>query len=114
MKKFVAALFAMLSLTLFAGGASAGYGPGFNCKYATHAAEHAICANNQLSRLDRKLNFWFAKAMYRARHFGDVSWLKAEQHDWLGRRNACGWNDRCIANKYRQRIRALRNYSKHV
>ena len=54
------------------------------------------------------------RAMLRASYFDQVRWLRGQQRRWLLWRNYCGGNKRCIARKYRQRIRTLRNYFTHV
>ena len=107
------AVFALMMSTAIAN-AGHRYGPSFDCRYATKRAEHAICASRHLSRLDRRLAYWYRKAKERARYFGQTRWLRNSQRRWLRRRNACGGNRFCIAWHYRMRIRQLRNYYEHV
>ena len=71
-------------------------------------AEMAICDYPFLRRLDRRMSrlYWslydeFPGLRYRLRH---------SQRHWLARRNACGYNPRCLRRKYRNRIRQLRYF----
>ena len=96
------------------GPAQAASNPSFNCRYAKNRTEYAICSSWRLARLDRRMAYWYGKAMLRASYFDQERWVRGQQRRWLRWRNACGGNRWCIARKYRQRIRALRNYFTHV
>ncbi len=114
MNKLLLGATAALFLFLNAGAAQAHRGPGFDCSTARNATEISICESRRLSRLDRRLTYWYGRAKERARYFDQTRWLRQEQRAWLRARNACGWRRFCIARKYRQRIRVLRNYYEHV
>ncbi|MGI9405322.1 MAG: lysozyme inhibitor LprI family protein [Hyphomicrobiaceae bacterium] len=107
-------LFAAYATAADAHHLSGTYNPSFSCKYATKAAERAVCSSWRLSRLDRRLAYWYGKAMERAYYFDMTSEVRSEQRRWLHQRNACGGKRWCLARKYRQRIRSLRNWATHV
>ena len=88
--------------------------PSFDCSYADKAAERAICDSWWLARMDRRLAYWYRKAMERAYYFDFEDELRADQRSWLYSRNSCGYNRRCLRRAYRERIRYLRNYATHV
>ena len=94
--------------------AQAASSPSFNCYHARNSTEHAICSSWWLKRLDRRLAYWYGRALYRASFFDTVRFERREQRRWLRYRNACRGYKRCIARKYRQRIRVLRNRVNHV
>ncbi|MGI9410625.1 MAG: lysozyme inhibitor LprI family protein [Hyphomicrobiaceae bacterium] len=104
----------MATLVATSGTAQAYSKPSFNCHYAKNRTERAICRSWRLARLDRRLAYWYDKAMLRASYFDQERWVRGQQRRWLRWRNACGGNKRCIGRKYRQRIRTLRNYFTHV
>lgn len=115
MNKFYSLIVSASLLLVFAGTAQAHHGgPGFRCSTAKHAAEIVVCNSWKLSRLDRRLNYWYGRAKERARYFDQTGWLRSQQRAWLRSRNACYWNKPCITRKYRQRIRELRRYFTHV
>ena len=90
------------------------YSPSFDCSYADKASERAICNSWRLSRMDRRLAYWYRKAMQRASYFDYSDDLRAEQRAWLHSRNSCGYNRRCLRRAYRERIRYLRRQATHV
>ncbi len=108
-----ATLAVVVAALAFAGSASAAT-PSFKCWSASKPAEHAICDSNYLSKLDRKMAFWYGRALNRAGYFDQVSWLKKQQRQWLWQRNSCRWDESCLASQYNWRIQALRNYAEHV
>lgn len=114
MYKFILSASAGVFLFLTAGVAQAHPGPSFNCQTARNATEITICESRKLSRLDRRMSYWYHRAKERARYFDQTRWLRHQQRHWLRARNRCGWNRHCIAHKYRNRIRVLRNYFEHV
>ena len=114
MHKLILTTAAGLFLFLNAGGAEAHNGPSFNCQGARISTEYSICASRRLSRLDRRLAYWYGRAKERAGYFDQTDWLRHGQRNWLRQRNTCGSSRFCIARKYRQRIRWLRNYYEHV
>ncbi|GBF26904.1 hypothetical protein MnTg02_01947 [bacterium MnTg02] len=80
--------------------------PSFNCKTARKITEVAICNSPELSRLDVEMS-----ALYFARRSGLGGNYKRSivdsQRQWLGERNACGYNKKCLRQKYLERIRYL-------
>ncbi|MEM6496021.1 MAG: hypothetical protein AAGB04_29490 [Pseudomonadota bacterium] len=109
-----ALLLTMAASTLAATSANAASRPSFSCRSADHITEYAICSSWWLAKLDRRLAYWYGRSMHRARHFGYAWSERQDQRRWLRQRNACGGYKKCIARKYRQRIRVLRNRATHV
>lgn len=70
-------------------------GPSFDCGRAGTAVERTICADTRLSRLDRDVAQAYAAALARG---GDRNAVRADQKRWLGLRNDCGNDRRCIDN----------------
>jgi uncharacterized protein len=64
-----------------------------------NVSELAICSTPMLGILDQRLNEAHAAAR---RLGGDIG-----QVEWLGDRNACGWNVACLEHAYRERIEWL-------
>jgi uncharacterized protein len=71
--------------------------PSFSCARASLPAEYAICNSSVLAALDRQLD-----ALYVPRS-GSRS-VRSGQSAWLNRRNACGSNENCIEQRYREQI----------
>ena len=109
-----ALMLTMVASALTATTANAASRPSFSCHTANHITEHAICSSWWLAKLDRRLSYWYGRSMHRARHFGYAWSERQDQRRWLQQRNACGGYKKCIARKYRQRIRILRNRATHV
>ena len=80
----------------------------FNCRYARHGDEIAICEYPELGRLDERMSrlFFDVRAAMGGR---DRARLDADQAEWLESRRWCRRNPGCIAGSYRQRIRELRD-----
>ena len=87
-------------------------GPAFNCRYAKLAVEIAICDSSYLSSLDRRMSRTYYRVM-------NSQWVKYEDpalgrrikrthRRWIARRNACGYNEGCIARRYENYIPELR------
>lgn len=97
-------LFALLAAVFFltANDASA---QSFDCGKARLDAEIAICESARLSRLDEEMaSLYFGLPQYVRED------IKGAQVRWLRRRNACGYDRRCIARAYRRRIDVLSRY----
>jgi len=97
-RNIMTALVAVMSTGAFA--------QGFNCNYAKLPAEIAICNNDELGALDRRLNSLY----YRVRNqlVGEARFaLEAEQQAWLHRRNQCGGDEGCLIRAYEVRIANL-------
>ena len=109
-----AIMLTMAASVLTVSSAQAASHPSFNCRSADHVTEYAICSSYWLAKLDRRMAHWYRKAMVRARHFDYARAERNEQRAWLHQRNACGGYKKCIARKYRKRIRVLRNRAMHV
>ncbi|MBX3569328.1 MAG: hypothetical protein KF914_14810 [Rhizobiaceae bacterium] len=77
--------------------------PSFNCSQASTLTEHAICSDENLWAKDRAVNaiyFWIrsnVESSLRQR-------ILAVQRKWLGERNACGGDFRCLNEVYDARI----------
>jgi len=97
-------LFMVLALSVIAG-TSAASAQSFDCSKASKAAEFAICDSQRLSRLDEDMASLYFGLPHDIRQS-----IKGEQRRWLRRRNACGYDRRCIARAYRRRIDRLANY----
>lgn len=93
----------LLVLPLFLGlGATGAAAQSFDCSKARRAAEFAICDSLRLSRLDEEMS-----ALYYGLPHAVREQIERSQLRWLRRRNACGYDRRCIARAYRRRIDVL-------
>lgn len=63
-------------------------GPSFDCRRSRNAAERAICGDDRLARLDVRLARRYAEAQA-GLDDRDAADLRAEQREWLRRRDAC-------------------------
>jgi len=70
--------------------------PSFNCKYATHPAEIAICNDAWLARLDRELSDAYSETYSKAEDDYSRKELERYRAWWLKQRNACGSQYNCI------------------
>ena len=99
-----------LTLMLLAVAATAGEEPSFPCdKVETDSVEQMICADVELSTLDRQLADVFAAAVQKASNEHPPV-LRAEQRGWIKGRDDCWKSDDergCVRNEYRQRIAEL-------
>jgi uncharacterized protein len=98
----------LLSLAFAAGAMAAS--PSFDCgKVAAGSIEAMICADAELTELDRQMAAVYAQAAAKAGNEHPPV-LKAEQRGWIKGRNEC-WKSheqhRCIADTYRLRIAEL-------
>jgi uncharacterized caspase-like protein len=80
--------------------------PSFECAANPSETEIAICANDELSRLDSEM-----AARY-ARHIRSLteparSKLVRDQRAWLRERNLCGHDVKCLTTRYQERITAF-------
>jgi len=64
--------------------------------------EHTICANDELSKLDKKL----------AKVYGLAKASSQSQKEWVAQRDKCGNDIECIKNSYTSRIKELENQNK--
>jgi uncharacterized protein len=88
----------------------AGRGPSFACdKVAAGSIEAMICADAELSALDRELSGVYAAASKLATNERPPQ-LKAEQRGWMKGRNECwksGARRQCVSEAYQRRIAEL-------
>ena len=96
----VAAGIALLSVPASAEAAS------FNCHRTLTHTEAAICDNAKLSALDTTLSDLYRRVLKIAAPI-DRPLIVRDQVRWLGKRNACGANTKCIASTYTARIAFL-------
>jgi uncharacterized protein len=86
------------------GGSSAGRAnPSFPCSKARQSAEIAICSSSLLADLDVQLNQLYLRVKGRSKHYA------ARQRSWVDRRNACGSDEACIEQRYREQIDYLQS-----
>jgi uncharacterized protein len=87
----------------------------FDCARAASAGEQAVCADETLAALDRRLAAVWREALAAARGVADadtaVPRLRAEQRGWIKGRDDC-WKAEigvaaCVEAAYRDRIAAL-------
>jgi len=99
-----------LLLALCLSSAAHAASPGFDCaKVRQPSTEAIVCADVELSKLDRQMAQVYAAALKKA-HNQRPPLLKAEQRGWIKGRNDC-WKSadrhQCIAESYRLRIAEL-------
>lgn len=82
----------------------------FSCNGRLSVDEGAVCDSRDLSLLDERLADAYAEALREASPDGKAD-LRADQHDWLGLRAACGSREGCIDRVYRERIAELQDRS---
>ena len=105
-------LAAAIASTAAMTGAAQAEGPAFNCRYAKLPVEIAICDSSYLSSLDRRMSRTYYRVMnsqyvkYENPAFG--SQIKRDHRRWVARRNACGYDEGCIARRYENYIPELR------
>lgn len=86
-------------------GVSGASAQSFDCDDARLDAEFAICDSSRLSCLDEDMS-----ALYYDLPNAVREEIKGSQLRWLRRRNACGYDRRCIARAYRRRIDFLSQF----
>jgi uncharacterized protein len=98
-------ILSVLTLLLFPIGAN---GASFHCQKSHTFIEHAICSNQQLSKLDEKLDKTYKKTLEMA---VAPDLLKQEQRVWLtDERNVCQ-DVTCLKRVYKQRLESLATYN---
>ena len=78
----------------------------FSCREASNAAERTICRDGQLGRLDDQMAVVYGRLWSVADH-RDRLRLRTAQHQFLGARNACGWDAKCIRGAYLDQLSVL-------
>ncbi len=80
--------------------------PSFACSDDLMPAERQICSSPALAALDRQVTEIYDAALSGAQ--GDArATLVSAQRAWLGGRNACGADEGCLDNAYRDRLSEL-------
>jgi len=79
--------------------------PGFNCRYARTRGEIAVCGDDGLALLDRRMTSIYVDAL-RNSSPGQNALLHQTRDRFLAFRDRCG-NNSCIAGAYRDRIREI-------
>ncbi|NUH65860.1 DUF1311 domain-containing protein [Sulfitobacter sp. S0837] len=79
----------------------------FDCNLAATTVEKTICADAALSKLDRQMADAFKSARRSASKSKSASIL-ADQRAWIGQRNACSSDRRCLRNAMQKRIADLK------
>ena len=101
---------AIASTAIMTSAASAA--PSFNCRYAQTPVENAICDSNYLSQLDRRMARTYFRVMnsqyMKYENPAFARQVKRDHQRWISRRNACGYDEGCIASRYENYIPELR------
>lgn len=84
--------------------------PSFDCAKAAATAEKTICGSVSLAAFDRSVAESYAYSSKRYLDDNDkdeVKTLRAEQREWLAKRNACGANPACLQKAMENRLDSL-------
>src|SRR5438270_10256853 len=96
----------LLALLITASGIGQLKAQSFNCRYARHPAERAICHDPLLARLDEELASVYRRLLLRLpKEEGEQ--LYKEEEAFVILRGRCGAQRACIEESYRRRIREL-------
>lgn len=79
--------------------------PSFACAKATTPVENSICKSFVLAALDRSVSVAWREAL--ARQPGEEGALRAEQREWLRKRDACHTAPDCLEEAMNERIEDL-------
>ncbi|MEL6225548.1 MAG: hypothetical protein AAFR70_05505 [Pseudomonadota bacterium] len=106
----LSALLSAVALITFVFAASdrAAAQPSWCFKSGLKAAEETICSSQYLISLDGALNTAYRRALFDSPN--DRRDIRARQRDWLFLRNGCGFNEACIASRYRTQIGYLEGF----
>ncbi len=85
--------------------AEAPFAAGWDCTRATLPAEQAVCASDELRRLDAELTVTYQRLTAALPQQRPA--LRAAQSAWLKTRDQCGANPACIEDRYRSRVAEL-------
>lgn len=77
----------------------------FDCQKASSPTEIAICGSHELAGWDRSVAAAFREALERSPE--KASDLRADQHQWLKKRDACGSKVECIDEMLWRRVEEL-------
>lgn len=78
--------------------------PSFACSKASHPSEHAICADEGLAELDRRMAAEFENAVKTST---DPDAARAAQRQWIARSRDCGSDTFCLNDAYAGRLTEL-------
>ena len=81
--------------------------PAFDCKLQISEAEAAICNKPELALLDNEMSRFYMQALKSLKEAKRTA-LMVEQRLWVKARNACGNNAGCLAQKYQEHIKKLK------
>jgi uncharacterized protein len=81
-------------------------GPSFDCVTNHHVDEIAICNDDNLSRLDRRMAGLYANLRGGLTRIDQIK-LRDRQREWLQQRAGCKGNLRCLLRVYEDRISEL-------
>jgi uncharacterized protein len=93
------------------------HAPSFDCADARLAAERTICTDRSLSQTDVRTAHLYDEVIHRAGKVSDaaaVSLVRQTQRAFLQQRNACRWDNGCIAGEYRAVSRQLQEYMRQL
>jgi uncharacterized protein len=93
-------------LSLLGTVATPAFSAGLDCTRAAAGVETAICASENLRKLDFQLSLVYGKLA--AAQGPARATLRRAQVDWLRVRDRCGTDANCIAGRYEERLAALR------
>ncbi|MEL6211616.1 MAG: lysozyme inhibitor LprI family protein, partial [Pseudomonadota bacterium] len=82
------------------------YRPSYDCRAVTSETELAICGDRELSKMDRLMATLYVGKRAEMDKVARSA-LTESQKTWLTRRDACGADAFCLAERYRSRIAAL-------
>lgn len=109
--RFLAVVIAAAGLNSL--GATGSLAQDFDCNGARNTAEHVICNSTDLKQLDERMaraygRLWarYSNAPYTSQ---DLASLRSTQREFLGSRDSCGANVRCIRGAYLDQIAFLTN-----
>jgi uncharacterized protein YecT (DUF1311 family) len=77
----------------------------FDCQKASSPTESAVCGSHELAGWDRSVAAAFREALERSPE--KASDLRADQHQWLKKRDACGAKVECIDEMLWRRVEEL-------
>ena len=83
----------------------------FDCKKAKSAVEKAICADEELGKLDVDLSKVYKDAL---KEYPVENYVKTRQREWIKYNSYCGKSNFiiCLQNNYKERIGQLSNINK--
>jgi uncharacterized protein YecT (DUF1311 family) len=79
------------------------------CAHPGNATERAICGSSSLLSLDHVLNVAYHRAKFDSPD--KQSEISHWQRRWIGQRNLCGQDARCIERRYSEQIQVLESYA---